>query len=356
MEERSLKEQAEQIISVIDSDLDRVETQDEAIQHEVNSKANAIIRTISKVINDVDLEAAAARVEALKQAEPEATPEMLAKRLIRDKCEQTGKVGAVTSGAALIPGIGTAAALTLGVAADIGATFKLHAELVLELAALYDYPLTEADKQRIVMAITGLSAGTSSLSRKAGEKAAAKIAEKYALKSVVKFLPVIGIVASAGTNVLATYVIGRRAEAYFRLGPEAVGSWTDSLRTLSGVDERDIRTWLSNGGKTTGTAIVTGARKVGGSGKAAGGAVAAGTGKVVETFGPSLSTGAQTAGQTARQGVRSYLRWFVVFWATIFGFIGRIFRLGWRVITFIPRKILGALGRSTRVADDKAPR
>jgi hypothetical protein len=194
------------------------------------------------------------------------------------------------------------------------------------------------------------------LSRKAGEKAAAKIAEKYALKSVVKFLPVIGIVASAGTNVLATYVIGRRAEAYFRLGPEAVGSWTDSLRTLSGVDERDIRTWISNGGKTTGTAIVTGARKVGGSGKAAGGAVAAGTGRVVETFGPSLSTGAQTAGQTARQGVRSYTRWFVVFWATIFGFIGRIFRLVWRVITFIPLKILGAFGRSTRVANDKAPR
>jgi hypothetical protein len=356
MEDKSLKAQAEEIISVIDDDLDRVETQDVAIQHEVNSKANAIMRTISKVISDVDLEAAAARVDALKQAQPGATPEALAKRLIRDKCEQTGKVGAVTSGAALIPGVGTAAALTLGVAADIGATFKLHAELVLELAALYDYPLTDADKQRIVMAITGLSAGTSSLSRKAGEKAAAKIAEKYALKSVVKFLPVIGVVASAGTNVLATYVIGRRADAYFRLGPEAVGSWTDSLRTLSGVDERDISTWLSNGGKTTGTAIVSGARKVGGTGKAAGGALAVGTGKVVETFGPTLSTGAQTAGHTARQGARSYVRWFLVFWATIFGFVAQTFRLVWLVITFIPAKILGAFGRRKRVADHEASR
>ena len=139
----------------IDDDLTDVEAQDATAQGEVTDKANAILRTFSKVISDVDMEAAAARVEKLRQEHPEASLEELSKRLIREKCEHTGKVGAVTSGAALIPGIGSAAALTLGVAADIGASFKLHAELVLELAALHDYPLTDEEKQRLVLAITG---------------------------------------------------------------------------------------------------------------------------------------------------------------------------------------------------------
>jgi hypothetical protein len=339
MEESSPKKQAEEIIVAIDNDLSRVDLQDPAIQTEVNAKANAIVNTISKVISDVDLEAAAARVETLKNERPGATLEALSRKLIRDKCEQTGKVGAVTSGAALIPGVGTAAALTLGVAADIGATFKLHAELVLELAALYDYPLTEEEKQRIVLLITGLSAGTSTLTRKAGQRAAAKIAEKYALKSVVKFVPVIGVVASAGTNVLATYLIGQRADAYFRLGPEAVGSWTDSLRTISGIDERNIANILSNGSKATGTAIVSGASRVGETGKAARGAIAESTGKVAETVGPALTTGAQSAGQAANKGLRAYVRWLVRFWTSIFGFMGRLIGLLWLVISFIPRQI-----------------
>ena len=355
MEETPLKQQAEEIMVAIDGDLTDVEAQDAAAQGEVTDRANAILRTFSKVISDVDMEAAAARVEKLRQEHPEASLEELSKRLIREKCEHTGKVGAVTSGAALIPGIGTAAALTLGVAADIGATFKLHAELVLELAALHDYPLTDEEKQRLVLVITGLSAGTSSLSRKAGEKAAVKIAEKYALKSVVKFLPFIGIVASAGTNVLATYVIGRRAEAYFRLGPEAVGSWSDSLRAISGVDERNIAAWLGNGSKATGTVLMSGAGKMSETGKAAGGAIAAGSGKVAESVGPALSSGAKTAGHTAQKGAKAYARWFVFFWATIFRIVGRVFGLVWLVITFIPRSISNIFGRTRRSSGNKAP-
>lgn len=342
MENKLLKHHAEEIIVAVDHDLQAVEAQSQPVKDEVSSKANAIMNSIYRVVSDVDPQAAADRVDLLKAEYPEATIEELSRRLIREKCEATGKIGAVTSGTALIPGVGTAAALTLGVVADITATFRLHAELVLELAALYNYPLTDEEKQRIVMLITGLSAGTHTLRRKIGEKAATTIAEKYALKSVVKILPVVGVVVSASTNVLATYIIGQRADAYFRLGPDAVGSWADSLRTISGVDERTIAGWLAESTKSTGAALVSGANKVGEAGKSA----AANAGKVAGDVGVALGSGAQIAGQTAQKGFRAYLRWVITFWTTVFRYIGKLFGFLWAVIAFVPKKVIGLFRRS----------
>jgi hypothetical protein len=334
MAEKSLKDQAEKIIVAVDRDLQQADSKALTVQKDVDKRANALMEMLFKAVSDVDLEAAATRVKELKAAHPEASLEELSQKLIRDKCQRTGAVGAVTSGAALIPGIGTMAAATVGVAADIGATFKLQAELVLELAALYDYPLTEEEKQRVVMAITGLSAGTTALARKAGERAAIKIGEKFAEKSIMKALPVVGVIASAGTNVLSTYIIGQRADAYFRLGPDAVGTWQESLRALTGVDERRLGSWLAESGRATGAAIVSGANRVGEVSKSAGGAVVTGAGKVAGTVGPALGSGATKAGQTARKGFLTYISWLVRYYSAIF-------RGVWAVVTFIPRKLFG---------------
>jgi hypothetical protein len=342
--EKSLKIQAEEIILAVDHDVQEVESKAAKVQREVDTKANLLLNTIFGAISDVDIDAATARVDALRAQYPGASPEELSQRLIREKCQRTGTVGAVTSGAGLIPGLGTAAALTLGVAADIGATFKLQAELVLEIAALYDYPLSEDEKQQVVMLITGLSAGTNALARRAGQAASLKIGEKFAEKSIMKALPVIGVIASAGTNVLSTYIIGQRADVYFRLGPDEVGTWADSLRTVSGVDERKIGGWLADSGRATGAVIASGASMVSEAGKAAGGAVVSGAGKVADTLG----TGAAKAGQTAQAGVKAYFRWVFVVWAAIFRGAGRFFGFIWNMIMFIPRKIAGLFRRKKR--------
>lgn len=365
--EPSLKSQAEEIIAAVDHDLQEVETKATRLQQEVDAKANAIMKAIFGAVSDVDIEAATRRVETLRQEYPQATPQELAQKLIREKCQRTGAVGAVTSGAGLIPGIGTAAALTLGVAADIGATFKLQAELVLEIAAVYNYPLTDEEKQRVVMLITGLSAGTNALARKAGQAASVKIGEKFAEKTILKALPVVGVIASAGTNVLSTYIIGQRADAYFRLGPEAVGSWSDSLRAISGVDERRIGSWLADSGKATGAAIVLGVERAGEVGRAAGtviasgagkmseaglaasGAVAAGAGKMVGAVG----SGAKLAGQTTRAGLKAYILWVIATWAAVFRGIAKILGFIWAAITFLPRKLAGLFRRKDRAANHR---
>lgn len=337
-DEKSLKTQAEEIMVSVDRDVQQIaETQSPAELDDIDAKAGAISRLIYKAISDVDLEEATAKVQRLREKYPDASAQEISQMLIREKCQKTGTVGAVTSGAGLIPGVGTLAAITLGTAADIGATFKLQSELVLEIAAVYDHPLNEEEKHRIVLGVTGISAGTTVLARKAGQAAAIKASEQVAGKAIgktfLKALPIIGVMASAGTNVLSSYVIGHRADAYFRLGPEHVGTWVDSLRTISGVDERKIGGWVADSGKSAGRAV----------------------GKVAGTVGPAVSSGAKKAGGKAKSGVQFYGRWFVAFWVAIFRFIGSVFRFIWLVISFVPRKIIGLFRRKKPKAKEQQP-
>ena len=90
MEEKSLKNQAQKIIVAIDRDLQEVESKELTLQDEVNTRANAIMDGVFKVVSDVDLEAAAARVKALKEEFPDVSPEELSGKLIREKCRRTG--------------------------------------------------------------------------------------------------------------------------------------------------------------------------------------------------------------------------------------------------------------------------
>lgn len=266
---------------------------------------DSLMERLVKAINDADEAAASERVAELRQKRTTASSDDLVEVLIKQKCMQTGAIGAVTSGASMIPGLGTFVSLTFGVAADIGLTFKLQAELVLEIAAVYQRNLNPAEKRHVVMLATGISAGANQVVSKVGQRVARKATERLAQKSVTKAIPVIGVCASAGTNILTTYVIGRRAQAYFSLGPEVVGDWGESVRAVTGVDERKITNWLAetterswglvsdSAGGAAGAVIVAGKSAgevvVGGAGKA--GQAVAGVGKGLAT-GAGAATGA----------------------------------------------------------------
>ena len=118
--------------------------------------ADSIMNKMISYMNSADQEAAAEVVNQLRHKYPKETADQLCDRLIRAKCLKTGSVGAVTSGSALVPGVGTVASMTFGVAADLTLTFKHQAELVLEIANLYGHQLTETEKRRIILAVTGV--------------------------------------------------------------------------------------------------------------------------------------------------------------------------------------------------------
>ena len=273
---------------------------------------NFILKNINRFINQADTQTAIQTVESIKSEYPEANEDELVDLLIRRKCQQTGAVGMVTSGASIIPGIGTVVSLTFGVAADIGMTFKLQAELVLEIAAAYAYPLKEADKQKIILAITGISAGTESALKKTGQVIAAKASTQLAEKAVAKAIPYLGVAASAGTNAASTYVIGRRAQAYFSLGPEHMDTWQDSLRAVTGINEQEIAQWLSTSTESSWNMLKQGSKNAAGSvivaGKSTGTAVVVYTQKASNAIANSSSR--MVSAVTGRvKNIQPFSRW-----------------------------------------------
>ncbi len=203
-----------------------------------------LLKGVDRAISSADENAAAQRVADWRDAHAGASVEMLVDALIKAKAQRTAAVGAATSSADVIPGLGTIAALVLGTAADIGMTFRLQVELVLEIAAAYGHPLSGTEKRDVVWVVTGISAGANQLLSKAGRDLAERATERFTGRAVLRAVPFVGVAASASANAVTTYVIGRRAAAYFERGPEAMGDWADNLRALTGLDERRIGAWL----------------------------------------------------------------------------------------------------------------
>ena len=207
------------------------------------SRLGSLLEQALDTVNKADATAALARVDALRAQQPSATRHELVDALIKEKAIQTGVIGAVTSAPAIIPELGTLTALTIGIAADVGMTLKLQSELALEIAAVYDHAWQPDEWRNGMILVAGVNVGAEQMVNKAGQRIALEAGERFAGRSLLKAIPVFGVVASAAVNVLLTTVIGRRAHAYFELGPEAVGDWGESVRALAGVDERRLVAW-----------------------------------------------------------------------------------------------------------------
>jgi hypothetical protein len=245
-----------------------------ANQSPAPSLANTIVDQIFGTVDKTDAKAADARVAQLRIRHPAETDDDLAERLIRQRCLQAGAVGAATSGATIIPGLGSVATLVFGVAADLQMTYKLQTELVLELAAVYGRPVSLEDKRYVAALVTGMSAGANQVVRRAGVELAEKATERLAGRALAKSIPVVGVAASASINIVATYLIGRRAQAYYRQDPTTLGDWDDQIRLLTGVDERKLLAWVTESTEQSLRQIGRGAKKA--VGVAAAGGQAAG--------------------------------------------------------------------------------
>ena len=271
-------------------------------------KPSAIERLVGfalKQIDEADDAAAVERVAALRTAHPEWDEDRLAEHLIGEKCRQAAMVGAATSGAGLIPGLGTLAALTVGTVADVGATLKLQTELVLELAAVHRRRLTPDEKRRAVALVAGLSLSGDRLASRGGARLSMRLTERYAERWVAHAIPFAGVAASAGVDALGTYLVGKRAHAYFGLGPGAVGSWAESLRALTGVDERRLASWVGSAAGSAGTGMRAASSRVGAAlvqgARASGAALAKGT----RASGAVLASGTRAGGGALAAGARA---------------------------------------------------
>lgn len=227
--------------------MNEAENNQSASQPASNSTALAAVDTVMRsmvgTIEEKHITAANERIANLRGRNPQATADELADLAIRQKCIDTGAIGVASSVPGLIPGVGSMLVLSAGLMVDLRKTMETQKELVLELASIYGRAITPADRRNLLLLVTGVDGGNK-LIAKAGSEMAAKLTTRLSSRALSKALPVVGILTSAAFNVISTYLVGRRAQAYLRADPSLADDWDDALRTLSGVDERELARWL----------------------------------------------------------------------------------------------------------------
>ncbi len=206
-----------------------------------NSLEQVITNVLSKLSN-ADVLAAKKRVQD-KKANYQNDKQALIESIIKEKVQQTALVGAASSSASLIPGLGTLASLTVGAVADVSASLKLQSEMVLELAAAYDYPLSDFDQQKLIFLVTGVSTGSNALFGRMGREMTKAISERYAKKWFLRAIPIVGVATATATNALTTYLIAARAKSYFE-GESILPNWQESLKQISKLEREKLRAWL----------------------------------------------------------------------------------------------------------------
>ncbi len=134
-------------------------------------------------------------VATLRHQHPWDMPEQLAQRVMLATARQAAQVGLVTN--ALPP-----LALML-LAVDIGAIAALQAEMIYRIAAIYGFDPNDAKRRGEVLAIWGVSTGSSGLAKSG--------------LSLVELLPLIGTVVGIAADAAIVYGVGYLACRYYAI-------------------------------------------------------------------------------------------------------------------------------------------
>lgn len=141
------------------------------------------------ILDKVDVVKAETAVRKLQKKYPNESPREIAHRIMMEKVLYVGGSGMASS---MVPGFAVAM-----FAVDLAATTAIQAEMGYQIAAAYGLDLHDPARKGEILAIFGLSFGSS-----------------YALKTgfgLLRNLPVAGAVVGASTNAVALYTVGYAA-------------------------------------------------------------------------------------------------------------------------------------------------
>ncbi len=221
---------------------------------------NNMTGLFSRAVAETDVNSAYERVSAERRAEPGITQAALVKRIIARTSRQTAAVGIATSSAAVLPGLGTVAALTLGVAADLAATVKLQTAMVLEIAAARGVRLNPEEARTAMLVAAGVSTASTALAKemvgmscRVAERAALRFAGYGVSRLALRAVPFVGVITAGGVNLLSSQLIGRRADAYF--GRRAAASAEVAPRGSYPLEVLPMRTLQTSGPSSSGSQL-----------------------------------------------------------------------------------------------------
>ena len=209
---------------------------------------NKILKALELILADIeDLRKDAKETCKLFQEKYEnekdehAIKNMAAKKIIKKFSDRTGFWGGATALTGVIPGLGTLIATFGGSAADITLLMKYQVEMVMEIATVYDYDITQEEIKNQCLIITGLAVINNTGKKIIGtttSTAFVKIVKQYlkgaTLQTVkqifktvgvkltqrflIKIIPFgVGVVIGSTLNKLLTIQVGKNAQNFFSL-------------------------------------------------------------------------------------------------------------------------------------------
>lgn len=201
-------------------------------------------------VTHADRDAAAARVERLRQAHPKAGRDALHKMLVRSKCLQAGAVGALSALTGAIPGVGRLASFALGPLADTALVSVLQAELVLETFALYEFELPAGAEKMAVLGIAATNIGADEIAKRTGQVIAETLGKGLAARLLIKAWPLARIGTAAATNIAVTYAIGSRAQKLCKMRESSLKQWPELMRSAVLINPTQLTDWATKSART----------------------------------------------------------------------------------------------------------
>lgn len=164
---------------------------------------------------------------------------LAAKKIISNYSYFAAFAGGTTALTGVIPGIGTAVAITGGASADAVACMKFQIEMTMALATVYDHDILIEEEKRLCYLIAGLGAINQAAKeggKTIGSKAFVKLVQQHlkgatlqAIKEIFKKLGItftrkaleksapfgVGVVIGFSANKGLTWFVGSKAQNFF---------------------------------------------------------------------------------------------------------------------------------------------
>ena len=163
--------------------------------------------------------------------------------LLRAACLKAAGVGALSALAGAIPGAGILLRFTLGEIADMAAVSAIQEKLIEDTLALYDLPLPDALRRPLIAQISALGVGASVSVDALGRRLFSRYAKQLGGGVLGRVAPLAAVLTSALGNASTTYAIGRRAQAFAKVGEMPLDGIADAFRAFTGIDERKLWDW-----------------------------------------------------------------------------------------------------------------
>jgi len=194
-------------------------------------EGNWFFDTIKTIFSKINKDKIVDKIEKLKKKYPVETRKQLAGRLVKNSSGWSCAAGGITSIPACFPGLGTALQIG-GVGLDTVNWLRVQCVLILELAVLYGFNPSSSERILETIVILGEATGFNKYARELAAHMAARSRNKtsiltYARKlawkmgcqfikrNILKFIPVVGIIAGAKKNYSSTRLVGEQAITFY---------------------------------------------------------------------------------------------------------------------------------------------